>query len=256
LIEVRPIVQAEADRFLVLLCDVFGLDYGRAHSVFFTEPMYELNRKWALFENGEMLSILTTTPLIFGWGRAFGIAGVATRPDRQHQGLAGRLLEAVMEHGKRNGEGAALLFAKSKSLYERMGFVELDRVIRAALVTVPPEPDQTYEPNEIKDCYAAWACQDPNRLRRDDQRWRYWNWHFRICSPFQDGYICFEPGLLREAIFSQPVQAMPIPHDAEWLGLTNMADALRIPIRDPRPELFLMGRNFSSPPQMFMTDQF
>ena len=254
--EIRPIRRDEAERFLSLLCEVFALDFGRAHGVFFTEPMFEIDRKWALFENGDMVSILTTTPLLFGWGRAFGIAGVATRGDRQGHGYAGKLLCAVMESGRDRGEGSALLFAKNKELYERVGFRTLDLVVRAGLATVPPEPDLSYEPNEIKSCYGAWAAKDPNRLRRDDQRWRYWNWHFRICSPFQDGYICYEPGVLREALFSRPVQAMPLPADVQWLGLTSVAETLQIPINEPQPELFLMGWNFPAPPQMFMTDQF
>ena len=75
--EIRPIRLDETDAFLRILCTVFELDFFRAQGLFREEPLFDIDRKWALFERGEMVSILTTTPLIFGWGKANGIAGVA-----------------------------------------------------------------------------------------------------------------------------------------------------------------------------------
>ena len=74
--EIRPIRLDETDTFLQILCDVFGLDFFRAQGLFKEEPLFDLSRKWALFEGDEMVSILTTTPLIFGWGREIGRAHV------------------------------------------------------------------------------------------------------------------------------------------------------------------------------------
>ncbi len=256
MVEIRPIRRDEAEDFLELLCGVFGLDLTRAHSIFFTEPMFDLSRKWALFEHGKMVSILTTTPLEFGWGKAFGIAGVATRKDRQGKGFGSMLLRQVMEESREFGEEGALLFAKEPALYEKVGFQKLDMVIRAELASDPCEPDDPLEWEFVRQYYKDWAEDHPARLRRDDLRWKYWNWHFRMCSPFQDGYLCYEPGLLRELIFTQPVERLPVPADCEWYGLMSMAKELSLNISKPKPDLHIMGHNIPMIPQMFMTDQF
>ena len=117
MIEIRPIRKSEAESFLTLLCNVFDLDIVRARHVFFKEPMFDLERKWALFEDGELRTILTTAPLEFGFGRAFGVAGVATEPKHQGRGLAQRIIEHVLAHGASIGEpGCLLLRTKSRSI--------------------------------------------------------------------------------------------------------------------------------------------
>ncbi len=257
MIDIRPIHRRESEPFLRLMCDVFGLDFNRAYDVFFTEPLFDLNRKWALFDGPEMLSILTTSPLIFGWGKAIGIAGVATRKERQGEGLASLLIQKVLKESARNGETGALLFARELSLYERNGFEALDRVIRAPIQTEMEEgfPD-SFEFETVENIYNIWSEGHPDRLRRDALRWDYWKWHYRICTPFQDGYLSIEPGVLREPIFSQPVRSLPLPPGTEWFGTTFMADQLEIPLTDPTVELYLMGHNIPGIPQLFMTDQF
>jgi hypothetical protein len=47
-----------------------------------------------------------------------------------------------------------------------------------------------------------------------------------------------------------------LPAGTEWFGLRSMAKSAGVPIRDPRPELMLLGWNSPSIPQFFMTDQF
>lgn len=257
MIEIRPIYVTEAETFLGLLCDVFSLDYNRAYDVFFTEPYFDLNRKWALFDGGKMISILTTSPLQFGWGKAVGIAGVATKKEHRREGYAGRLLQRVLTDSERAGETGALLFARETKVYEANGFEPLDRVVRAA-VTTCPEPDriETLDFEDVRAKYEAWSAGHPDRLRRDEKRWEYWQWHCRTCSPFQDGYLCAEPGTLREAIFSKPQTAIPLPEGLSFFGTTFMADLLELPVRDAVVELYLMGHNIPGVPQMFMTDQF
>ena len=256
--EIRPIQESEAETFLELLCGVFSLDYSRARGIFFTEPLYDLKRKWALFEGREMVSVLTTSPLIFGWGRAFGIAGVATKPDRRREGHASKLLERVFHESSLMGETGALLFAKDLSVYERNGFEALDRVVRAPLVLAPEEKlPASYDHQQVHCLYDKWAEAHGDRLRRDARRWRYWGWHYRVCSPFQNGYLCTEPGVLREAIYETPVPSLALPNGTEWFGTTFMADQLEIPLAaSPTVDLYLMGRNIPGVPQMFMTDQF
>lgn len=255
--EIRPIRAHEAESFLRLLCDVFGLDFGRAHRIFFTEPMFDLNRKWALFESGQIVSILTTVGLEFGWGRAIGIAGVATRHDMRGKGLATHLLEAVLGRAQGDGEGPALLFAKEPKIYERLGFAVCDEVVRAPIVCVPErEPFDLVEFAQVQEIYNRWALQDPNRLRRDDRRWGFWRWNLRICSGLGGGYICTEAGIVREAILGEPVRDWPLAAGTEWLGLSSMAQRLEIPLRNPVHELHLMTRQTPANPQLFMTDQF
>lgn len=255
--EIRPIKESEAEPFLELLCRVFDLDYGRAHSIFFTEPLYDLDRKWALLENGKPVSILTTVPLEFGWGRAIGIAGVATDQRRQGQGLAGRLLEHVMSASSSAGEGGVLLFAKDTRLYERLGFRVVDRVIRGD-IAANPETEVPFglEFDRIRQMYDEWADADINRLRRDDLRWKYWKWNLRVCTPFGDGYLCFEAGVVREVVIRDPSVDWILPIDSEWLGLESMARRINVELKSMTSDLSLMAHNVPGVPEFFMTDQF
>jgi len=257
MIEIRPIVQSEGERFLHVLCDVFELDYYRAEGIFFTEPLFDLSRKWALFENGEIVSILTTVPLEFGWGRAFGVAGVATLPNQRNRGLAAKLLNHVCEAGNQNGEGAALLFAKEPGVYARCAFETLDRTIRGTILGVPEERNpKILSGDEVRVLYDHWASQDHNRLRRDERRWQYWRWNLRVCSAIPDGYLCLEGDTMREAITPAARADWPVGRHSEWLGLASMARNLGLPLEGVEPDLYFMGRNVPSLPQMFLTDQF
>ncbi|HVT11448.1 MAG TPA: GNAT family N-acetyltransferase [Fimbriimonadaceae bacterium] len=255
--EIRPIQEHEAEPFLGLLCQVFDLDYGRAHSIFFTEPLFDLERKWALFENGKPVSILTTVPLEFGWGHAIGIAGVATEKERQGRGLAGKLLMEVIAESRRAGEGAVLLFAKDTRLYERLGFRIVDRVVRGEIESAPEEEIPfSLDFEQIRQMYDGWAAADPNRLRRNALRWKYWKWNLRVCTPFGDGYLCFEAGIIREIVTNAPPADWVLPAEAEWLGLESMARRLGTELKTMTPELSLMAYDVPGTPQFFMTDQF
>jgi predicted N-acetyltransferase YhbS len=255
--EIRPIRETEAEAFLQLLCDVFKLDFNRAYDPFFQEPLFDLRRKWAIFDGPEIVSALQTVPLEFGWGRAVGIAGMATRESRRGEGLASRLLERVLRESERAGEGSALLFAQRTELYERCGFEPLDRVVRAPLPSVTGEyVDALADAARIREIYNAWAEASPDRLRRDATRWTYWNWHFRIAQPIGTGYAVIEPSLLREGLFHRSLGSLPLPHGTEFFGLTAIADQLGLTFASATVELVLMGYRVPGVPQMFMTDQF
>lgn len=257
MIEIRPIKEGEGEQFLGLLCDVFELDYYRAEGVFFTEPMFELERKWALFDGREMLSILTTVPLQFGWGRAFGVAGVATRPNRRNEGLAGKLLDKVVEESAKQGETGALLFARELGVYAKHGFEAIDRVVRGRILGTPEDKNpRILDFAEVQREYDAWALQDQDRLRRDEPRWRYWRWNLRICSALAGGYLCLEGNTMREAVTPGSRKDWPVGPYTEWLGLTFMADQLGLELHDAQVDLYLMGKGVPRVPQMFLTDQF
>lgn len=257
MIEIRPIQTTESAAFLTLLCKVFHLDEQRAHSVFYSEPFFDLTRKWALFDSGKMVSILTTTPLSFGWGNAIGIAGVATDESRRRCGLSQKLLEAVLSQAAADSEGPALLFAHQTELYQRVGFEHLDDVVRGKLITESGQAEKEPLPlPRVREIYDRWAEGHKDRIIRNDQRWDYWNWVMRTCEPVGDGYICQEPNMVREAVDIGDRTEWPACPAAEWVGLRSMIPILQVPVKNPKPELMLMGRGFTTPPQMFMTDQF
>lgn len=255
--DIRPIKDYEAKEFLRLLCDVFSLDYHRAESIFFNEPMFSLERKWAVFEGGEMLSILTTVPLEFGWGKAIGIAGVATKEERRGEGLGAALLERVLAASEKNGEGAALLFAKDERLYGRLGFKTVDEVIRAKIIETTNDchaPILSFD--QVQDIYNDWASRSPGRLRRDEQRWRYWRWNLRVCTAVNDGYVCVEGGTIRECVANTLPEQWGVGKDTEWFGLASMAKACRLNLSSVKHELHFMAYKCESVPQMYLTDQF
>jgi N-acetylglutamate synthase-like GNAT family acetyltransferase len=254
---IRTVEVDEAPEFLDLMCTVFDLEVERAKSVFYKEPLFDLHRKWALFAEGEMVSILTTVPLQFGWGRGFGIAGVATREDRRGNGYASQLLKHVCAYGEAHGEGAAYLFAREPGVYRNTGFAVVDTVIRGALDrmeedAIPPMLDGS----AVEERYALWCAKDPSRLRRDDQRWRYWRWSMRVCTKFGDGYLCSEGSVIREVVIDSPVASPWLMPEAEWFGLESMTEDLKVPVRERHFELYLMARNAPAGMAMFMTDQF
>lgn len=255
MIVVRPIVMSEAETFLRLLCEVFDLDLQRASGVFFREPFFDIHRKWALFEDGRMASVLTTVPLEFGWGRAIGIAGVATGDSDRGKGLAAALLRSVLDSAERAGEGPAYLFAKRTELYERVGFKVLDEVIRAPLEGCGLTEDPEELPTAcVQEAYERWSGEDPLRLCRDERRWRFWSWNLRFAEPFGEGYIVNEGGVVRECI--PGVGVWPVSSLDEWYGLRSLADRIGVPYRVAQHEMHVMGYGTSYVPQMFLTDQF
>lgn len=255
--EARPIRHEEAETFLRLLCDVFELDYAHAHGVFMTEPFFDLERKWALFDGGQMRSILTLTPLEFGWGMAVGISGVATHPRYRGLGLAGRLLDASLEAAAAHDERAAYLFADDPRLYMRHGFVEVDRKVRGLIEVdkaTPPGPPMEFE--HVRALYTGWAIAHPDRLRRREGHWQLWKWHMRSCESAGEGYICHEAGLVREALGLGVRPAWPVFQGAEWVGLAGLTQELAVPLQDRVAESYLLARGTLRSPQMFLTDQF
>ena len=257
MIEIRTILPREAEEFLALLCLVFGLDQSRAREVFFTEPTYDLKRKWALFADGQMRTILTTSALTFGWGRAIGIAGVATHPAWHGLGNGRRLLETVLERSEAQGEPSALLFAHRESLYARCGFQTVDEVVRAPIETsLAPEAGTELPLEKVQAAYTEWAGRDLAWLRRDERRWSYWTWQMRRAEPFLDGYWCTEPSVCREAVPNCAAKKWPVPRGTAWFGLSSVAKDLGVPLGRAKSELLLMTRGVPTSPKLFMTDQF
>lgn len=253
MIEIRTITDPEAKGFLALLCDVFDLDLARASSVFFTEPFYDPANKWALFSNGVMASILSLTPLEFGWGNAMGISGVATQPEYRRRGHARKLLDEV----HRAIDMPTMLFAHNTKLYESSGYTSTDRVVRGPIrectnMTI----GEAMSRRDIESAYSVWSSGNPARLRRNERRWRFWNWTLRSCEAMDDGYIGVESTIVREAVGIGKHDCWPVGPNIEWLGLESLTAAIGIPMTRREVTLQVMTRRFPVLPQMFMSDQF
>lgn len=257
MVEVRRIVAGEAEEFLRLLCSVFALDYKAAQNIFFQEPLFDLNRKWALFDGGKMASILTTSPLEFGWGRAAGIAGVATAPDARGRGHASQLLREVMEAGKDQGECAFMLFATDPRVYRKLGFTHADDVVRGEVKAQGFKGELVLlEVDQVKERYSAWSAESDDRLVRTHLKWEAWTWSLKHCEARGDGYVCIEPVLLREAILPGHSGPWPVEEGTVFYGLRRTAEAIGVPLAASRVEMHAMTLGFPKAPVMFMTDQF
>lgn len=257
--EIRPITEHEVEQFFQLLCEVFNLSAERARPIFFREPSYDLRRKWALFlPGGEMAAILTTTPLHFAWGKAIGIAGVATALQHRRKGLGQQLLESVLCSSEAAGERGAVLFAHQKEVYEKVGFQHTDSVIRA-LVMQDSETEVLTEISmpEIKQIYADHVRRHPGWLIRDEQRWNLWEWILKPCERWNDGYLCIEHATVREAVAVPAGQPWPLSLPVQWVGLESVTQELGVPtVGKPQTEMMVMTRGFPEPLRMFLTDQF
>lgn len=257
MIEIRRIRNDEAEQFLDLLCAVFHLDISRARPVFYDAVLFDLARKWALFEGKEMCSILTTTGLTFGWGRCIGIAGVATKPAYHGRGYATRLLETVLDAAEAEGEGPAMLFAHQETVYKRVGFDLVDEVVRGNIATSgAPVNAESLSSNVIQSHYARWSAESSDRLVRTPDRWRYWGMACRVCESICDGYYIPEPGLIREIVTFGPCPKWEVPFGSQWYGLRSVTKACDVPMKRCKTELLFMTRGVPGQPQMFMTDQF
>ncbi|HLO97239.1 MAG TPA: GNAT family N-acetyltransferase [Fimbriimonas sp.] len=257
MIEIRTISQQEIPDYLNLLCKVFNLEYERAHTILVNEPLFDLNRKWALFDSGKLVTTLTTTHLEFGYEDVVGIAGVATEPERQGEGLAGKLIQHVLEAASRNGEMGALLFATDGRLYANLGFEVVDTVVRGPILSSPLELEA--DPVEflfVRGLYRDWAEESNARLRRDQKRWKYWNWFERSSFEVDEGYFTTEGGMVREALWSKSPTKMPVIRGTEWVGLSKVTNDLQVPLGGLSSNMMLMGRGVDFVPEFFMTDQF
>lgn len=259
MITVRPIQATEAEPFFSILCESFDLDAQRARPIFFQDPAFDLNHKWALFDGGEMQSILTSTPMEFGFGDAAGIAGVATRPESRGQRYAFRLIEAVGEQFRALGTDALMLFATQTSLYESLGFKPLDAVVSGP-VKANLNQDEWRAPldaAEIRRRYSAWVQDQPAWCVRTSARWESWAWSARVCEPLGDtGYLCFEGTTIREALAPNCLTEWPVPMGTEWVGLARVTEQLQIPANCNPTGTHFLGRGFNTVPAMFLTDQF
>lgn len=251
----RRVTLEEESIFLRLLCDVFDLDFRRASSIFFAEPLHDSRQNWGLFVGDKLQSILTLTPLEFGFGPVMGISGVATLPEFRGRGQAHELLAAAIAQAESDGCAATCLFAHRLDLYADLGFKHVDDVIRAPLLTTRYEALDLVASPDVREHYSRWSEAAPDRLRRDATRWDFWNWTPRSCEALNGGYFCNEGSLIREAVL-EPGKPWPLGAGMEWLGLRSLTEREQVPIGPTKHDLYYMVRGTEFIPQLFMTDQF
>ncbi|MBV9848599.1 MAG: GNAT family N-acetyltransferase [Armatimonadetes bacterium] len=135
-VEIRAARAAEADDALRVLCAAFGLNYDAARPIYYRDPFFDLSHKRLLLTPTDgILSCLTVIPSLLRVGRAWvpmgGIAGVATRPDRQGQGWGSRLLAvSVPSLADELGYPLSGLFPATEGLYRRAGWETVSEAVR------------------------------------------------------------------------------------------------------------------------------
>lgn len=248
---IRTLHGSESRAFLDLMCEAFRLERVADLTTHVADPHWVRSTRWGLFEGDDLVSIMSAAPLQFGWGRAIGIASVATRVDCRSRGLAQQLLEEVLFQAARSGIQGALLFAHQEELYRRSGFELLDTVVSGVLASTSGEGTAIAR-GDVRTIYDRWSFAHPARLRRTANDWVRWRSRWRDCVQSERGYIAIDNGQVREAV--DAVEPLPVSKGVKWYGLDSMSKLFNIV--DKSDELLLMGRSFPHTPQMFMTDQF
>ena len=187
-VEIRAARPEEADEVLRVLCAAFGLSFDAARPIYYQDPYYLLSHKRLLRTPAHgIVSCLTVIPTQIRVGAAWvpmgGIAGMATRPDRQGQGWGSRLLAATVPAiSAEMGYPLSGLFPAEEKFYRRIGWETASRATRwhgrpGDLSTVkgiefvrPLDLSHSGDRAAVRALYqkADWtgAC------ARDDRRWR------------------------------------------------------------------------------------
>jgi predicted acetyltransferase len=90
---------------------------------------------FALYENGEPVACVSSTPLVqqvrgalFGAG---GVTGVATHPAARRKGYSRRLMDRLLAAVREEGRPLSCLYPFRESFYERLGYVTFPQIRRA-----------------------------------------------------------------------------------------------------------------------------
>jgi predicted N-acetyltransferase YhbS len=108
--------------------------YERPRSYFepfyLTDPSYRPEHSWVVEDNGRLLAHLRVFDRKVRVGgtelRVAAIGNVITAPDQRGRGLAGRLLEAILQELPTEGFAYSLLRAYQSVLYERYGWAPIE----------------------------------------------------------------------------------------------------------------------------------
>ena len=116
--------------------------YERPRSYFepfyLTDPTYRPEHSWVIEDNGRLLAHLRVFDRKVRVGgtelRVAAIGNVITAPDQRGRGLAGQLLEAMLQELPTDGFTYSLLRAYQSVLYERYGWAPIEEELVQAQI--------------------------------------------------------------------------------------------------------------------------
>jgi predicted acetyltransferase len=172
-----------------------------------------------------------------------GVAAVAVTPLARRQGVAGRLVRALLQRMRRRGEALSLLYPFSTSYYQGHGYglVEWVDLLRVAPRQLPASPlrskvrrlDLPRDLGELRRVYEAARTWSSGLLARDA-----WWWDARVTGRAPDrvgfwegrleGYLLYEVPREPAALGRQHVvvkELVALTPDA-WRGLVGYLEAL------------------------------
>ncbi|CEK15989.1 GNAT family N-acetyltransferase [Chthonomonas calidirosea] len=199
----------ELDAVLHVMCKAFGMNFAVARPIFYADPHIAPENKLVVRKAGQVVSCLSLSEHLCWIGQAqvklAGIAGVATLPEFQRQGLATRLLNFAYDTLKERGFALAALLPLNALYYQRRGWETIGcatcfQIDRQAL---PPAPaSRGLRKVEVNDAellaatFPSVAAGKTLRLQRDALRWR------RLIERLPGGYLYFdELGRLKGWLF-------------------------------------------------------
>ena len=201
--EARAARPEEAEAVLQTIALAFDLNADAARPIYRADPYYDLSHKRVLILPGAgVVSCLTVVPLSLRVGGVpvpcGGVAGVATRPDRQGRGHAGALVSATVPAlWDELGYPLSLLHAASAPFYRRFGWETATQTWPWA--AVPGSLPQTRASSRVRPALVAdWPAL--HRLQdemtrthtgacvRDARRWRL----IQLPIPGRETYVVEE----------------------------------------------------------------
>ena len=130
-INISAVREDELEDMLRVLCLAFQMPFEAALPIFLADTNSLLDNKRVMREDGKIVSCLTIIPAycrVRGVSfRTAGIAGVATRPDKQGQGCASLLLRNTLAYCRDQGYAFAGLFPVASPYYRKFGFAAVSR---------------------------------------------------------------------------------------------------------------------------------
>lgn len=244
--DIRPLcTAAEKDAYFSLISELFSLDPAHVEQMR-CHPTINRSTLFGAFHEVSLIGALSRTPLTFGFGDAVGLSAVCVRPEFRKRGIGREMMSEAV------GDSPALLFADRPEMYLTAGFKVVDRVIRGPIECW--SQDQTIPLSQAKRMYESMAERDMSWLRRTDDDWRGGVIHeYRPC---EGGYLCWEPGICRDAVVNAAMDRWPVPPGTNWIGLESVTKQMSVPLVSQAPIHLVMTKGMEEDPRMMMRDQF
>lgn len=195
----------DAEDALYTLCAAFKLDADLARPIFYGDPYFELSHKRLLTLPGVgVVSALTIVPTRLRVGGVpvpcGGVAGVATRPERQRLGYAGSLLsQTVSDLWDDLHYPLSLLHPVSAPFYRQFGweYATHDFLWQATPAALPRHaearhvrPARDADWPQIYDLASRLTAADTGAFARDARRWSL----IRLPLPGREAYVYEDAG--------------------------------------------------------------